>query len=642
MTFQPIKTVSLLALAIAGINSVHANNSAANTDGVQQLQTVVVTATRTEQLASETLAAVTVIDRQEIERLQAHDLADLIRRAPGISINRQGPLGSAASVSIRGGNSNHTLFLVDGQRISSMTLGSAELPPLDVNQIERIEIVRGPKASLYGADAVGGVIHVITRQGGSENGWQPTIKQSIGNRTTRETQVALDGKHDNFRMSVAAKYFTTDGISASFDNNGLNGDEDAFRSRSLTAAFGYQFDTGADVLLTHYDTRTNMEFDSDFYMTALPTEQPFNDTDTRTTTLRWIQPVTDYWTSTASLGRAKMISESRDKLNDLTFTAFNTERDQVSWQNDFRFATGKIDHVFTAGVDYYNETLDSTSFYFDEAGLPVTERDNTGYFVQNQMSSGRHQLILALRQDDHEGYGKNDTGSISYGYQLTDNLQIVGSYGTAFKAPTFNDLYWPAGMWTGGNPHLAPEKSENYEIGLKGSHYNVDWSFNLFDNKIEDLIEWAQVPGTWYYEPRNVDKSHIKGAEVELVTYVADWKIDFNTTYVDARYDGDDDHGNIMSYRPRLTANLDISRRFNQFEFGAEIQGQSSRYINRQNTDELQGHHLLNLRGQYDVNDQLSLQLKLTNVLDRDYTLVNGYNTEGFGAMLTAIYRPQF
>lgn len=628
-------SVAVLGLSVCGLSLADTSTSIPSE---QTLDTVIVTATRTEELASKTLAAVTVIDRQEIERLQAHDLIEVLRRTPGISYNRNGALGASSSVSIRGSNSNHTLFLIDGQRISSMTLGGAELPPIDINQIERIEIVRGPRASLYGADAVGGVIHIITRQGSDSEGWQPTFAQTIGNRKTRETQVSLDGRQDNFRASVSAKYFTTDGISSTTDKTGTNRDEDGFRSRSLSAALGYRFDNNADLLLTHYDTRTNSEFDD----TWNPGDQPYNDTDTRTTTLRWVQPVTSFWTSTLSLGRADMVSESRDDINRFTLSKFNTTRDQASWQNDFRFKTGAVDHVLTAGVDYYKEKLDSTSLYFDQYGLPVTKRDNIGYFIQDQLNLGRHSLILALRSDDHDGYGKNDTGSISYGYQLTDNLQVVGSYGTAFKAPTFNDLYWPASMWSGGNPHLEPERSENFEIGLKGSHYNVNWAVNVFDNKVEDLIEWAQVPGTWYYEPRNVDKAHIKGVELEMGTVLADWRIDFNTTYFDARYDGDTDHGNILSYRPRLTATLDVSRRFERFEFGAEWYGQSSRYIDRGNTGELQGYHLLNLRGQYDVSDEWTLQLKLTNVLDRDYAVANGYQTEGFGALLGVIYRPQF
>ncbi len=629
----PVALAAALAqVALAGDNST--NNTADST-----LDTVLVTATRTEETTAKTLAPVTVYTKEDIEQFQANSVPELLQRIPSVSFSNAGGPGSVSSMYLRGTNPSHTLFLIDGQRINSAMSGSNPLESLDINQIERIEIVRGPRSSLYGADAIGGVIQIFTKQG-SEAGVHPRISYGFGKNGTQQTTVSVNGAKDGFRGSASASYYDTNGIDSLIDDSGTNFDRDAYRNASTSASIGYRFDNGTDLSLSHYKSNSENEYDNGF----LPSTQPYTRSGLETTSFKWEQPViSELWKSTVQLGETKNNSEDFDDLNKSTFSKFNTRRESASWQNDFTFQTGAVSHVFTGGVDYYNDEITSTSILTDANGKRVKERDNLGTFMQEQMDIGKHQLVLGLRNDDNEQYNNNATGNVSYGYALRDDLRVVASYGTAFKAPTFNDLFWPVTPWSAGNPNLKPEKSVNYEIGLKGTPAFGTWAVNVFENNIDDLIEWAEVPpGSWFYTPSNVDKAEIQGVEFELTTAIQEWNVAFNASYIDARYDGKGaDHSNVLINRPRQNMNLDISRNFGAYEFGTELIAQSKRYSDRSNTIDEGGYGLVNLRAAYNISKEVKLQLKLTNVLDKQYQLNDRYNTEGFGYMATIVYTPE-
>ncbi|MEZ5435973.1 MAG: TonB-dependent receptor [Pseudomonadales bacterium] len=637
---HPITLKQALPLALfAAFTHTALAEEAPTSDADSTLDTVLITATRTEETVTKTLAPATVYTKDDIEQLQAHSVTELLQRIPGASINSNGGAGSVASVFLRGTNSSHTLFLIDGQRINSATLGTSPLESLDVNQIERIEIVRGPRSSLYGADAIGGVIQIFTKQGG-EAGLHPKISYGFGNHGTQQTTVSVNGAQDGFRGSFSGSYYDTDGIDALIDDNGTNFDNDAYRNTSTSASVGYRFDNDADISLSHYKSNSENEYDNGF----LPNTRPYSRSGLETTSFKWEQPViSDLWKSTVQLGETRNTYEDFDDLDRRTFSKFNTRRESASWQNDFTFKTGAVSHVLTGGVDYYNDEVNSTSPFTDATGKPVKERDNLGTFVQEQMEVGKHQLVLGLRNDDNEQYNNNATGNASYGYALRDDLRIIASYGTAFKAPTFNDLFWPITPWSAGNPNLKPEKSTNYEIGLKGTPAFGSWELNVFENNITDLIEWAEVPpGSWFYTPSNVDKAEIQGVEFALNTSIQEWNIVFNTSYIDARYDGKGaDHDNFLINRPRHTLNLDISRNFGAYEFGTEFVAQSKRYTDRSNQNVEGGNNLVNVRAAYNLTKEVKLQLKLTNLFDNQYRINDRYNTEGFGYMASIVYTPE-
>ncbi len=628
-------SITLLATLTQPVLADDDNTKAAD----NTLKTVLVTATRTEETAASTLAPATVYTQEDIEQFQANSVTELLRRIPSVSISTAGGQGSVASLFLRGTDSEHTLFLIDGQRINSATLGNSPLESLDINQIERIEIVRGPRSSLYGADAIGGVIQIFTKQGGKA-GLHPKISYGFGKNGTQETVLSVNGAKDGFRGSFSASHYGTNGIDYLIDDAGTNFDRDAYRNTTIGASLGYHFDNDADIQLSHYKSNSENEYDNGF----LPTAQPYSRSGLETTSFKWEQPIiSDIWKSTVQLGETRNTSEDFDDLNKATFSKFVTRRTSASWQNDFSFKTGAVNHVLTGGVDYYNDEVASTSTFTDATGKPVKERDNVGTFVQEQMEVGKHQLVLGLRNDNHEQYNNNATGNISYGYALRDDLRLIASYGTAFRAPTFNDLFWPITPWSAGNPSLKPEESTNYEIGLRGTPSWGTWSVNVFENNVDQLIEWAEVPaGSWFYTPSNVDKAEIQGVEFELATAIQEWNIAFNTSYIDARYDGKGaDHDNLLIYRPRTSMNLDVSRNWGAFEFGTEVIAQTKRYTDRGNNNVEGGYGLVNLRAGYNLTKEVKLQLKLTNLFDKEYHLNERYNTEGFGYMATITYTPE-
>lgn len=632
--FFILKKTFPLALAVVLTHAALADDKTASST----LETVLVTATRTEETTAKTLAPATVYTKEDIEQLQANSVTELLQRIPSVSFSNSGGSGSVSSLYLRGTNPSHVLFLIDGQRINNAMSGSNPVESLDVNQIERIEIVRGPRSSLYGADAIGGVIQIFTKQG-SEEGVHPKISYGFGKNGTQQTVVSVNGAKEGFRGSVSAAYYDTDGIDSLIDDSGLNGDRDAYRNTATSASLGYHFDNDADVSLSHYKSISENEYDNGFS----PNTQPYTRSALETTSFKWEQPViSNLWKSTVQLGETRNNSEDFDDLSN-TFSKFNTRRTSAGWQNDFTFQTGAVSHVLTGGMDYYNDEITSTSTLTDANGKPVKERDNLGTFVQEQMDVGKHQLVLGLRNDDNEQYHNNATGNASYGYALRDDLRIIASYGTAFKAPAFNDLFWPITPWSAGNPNLQPENSTHYEIGLKGTPAFGTWAVNVFENNIDNLIEWTEVPlGSWFYTPSNVDKAEIQGVEFEVATAIQEWNIAFNTSYIDARYDGKgDDHDNLLINRPRQSMHLDISRNFGAYEFGTEFIAQSQRYSDRSNSIDEGGYGLVNVRAAYNVSKEVTLQLKLTNLLDKQYQLNDRYNTEGFGYMATIVYTPE-
>lgn len=579
----------------------------------------VITASRTGH-SPVSIASSSLITRDEIERQQAGSVPELLQRLAGVSVTSNGGRGKSTSVSIRGTSDKHVLVLIDGVRVGSATSGSAALQSIPVEQIERIEIVRGPRSSLYGSEAMGGVIQIFTRRGGAE-GFKPYFSVGAGSRSSYSGSAGVAGSHGNgwFNLGVASE--STDGINArayrSRYPNSYEPDADGYRELSAQLRAGYRFDGGLELDGSWLQSENHSDFDSPSGRDA------YSDGSLQAISGRARFSPLAFWDVTLQAGHSEDLD---DRFQDGAFySRFDTRRDSLSWQNDFNFGEAQ---VLSLGMDYKKDRVDSSDDYAEDS------RYNKGYFVQYQAAFGRHGVQAGLRRDKDEFFGSHDTGSLGYSFDLSNALTLTAAYGTAYRAPTFNDLYYPFDGYNFGNPNLQPEESESYEIGIRGSHGWGEWSINAYENQIQDLIVWGA-------SPENVNVARIRGIETSVATVLAGWDVNANLTFMDPQDRSKKYHGHLLQHRAKRQFNLDLDRQFGAVGLGASLYAASERFDKANNFEStrMPGYALVDLRSEYRFDEAWRLQVKLSNLFDRDYETIQTYEQPGRAVYFTVRYQ---
>ncbi len=584
------------------------------------LEQQVVTATRTAQTAQQSLAAVTVLDRERIERSQAASLPELLKQVPGVSLANNGGPGKSTSLFMRGTESDHVLVMIDGIKIGSVSGGGAALQDLPLELIERIEVVRGPRSSLYGSEAIGGVIQIFTRKGQGQ-GVKPFFSAGYGTHDTYTGSAGVSGGDGRGWYSLGVSGSDTDGINVkSADTSGYERDADGYRNLSATLSAGYRFDNGLELDANLLQAKSHNDYDS--VNRARTSGFGANaDGESRVFGTRARFSPLEPWRVTLQAGRSE---DKSDAYQDGQFySRFDSRRDTLSWQNDVELAAG---HTLILGADHQRDEVNGTTAYAEDS------RDNDGYFAQYLGEVGRHDWQLSLRRDDNEQFGLHDTGNIGYGYALTDWLRATVSYGTAFKAPTFNELYFP----DYGNPALDAETSRSLEAGLAGQHGWGHWAVNAYRTVVDDLIAYdASI-----FAPANVQEARIRGVELVLGSQLLgwDWNANYSLLEPENRSAGAN-RGNELARRAKQLFNLDLDRRLGAFSVGASLHAEGQRYDDLANTRELSGYATLDLRGEYRITPEWRLQARVANLLDADYETAEGYNQPGQAAYLTVRYQ---
>ncbi|MCR8922504.1 TonB-dependent receptor [Dasania sp. GY-MA-18] len=609
---------TLLSLAVSAIAS---GAVVAAEQNHNKADDIIVTATRTQQSYAETLASVTVISREDIEKFQAQSVAELLAKAPGLSITSNGGRGASTGISLRGNQSDHTLFLIDGVRVGSATLGSTAVEYLDPELIERIEIVRGPKSSLYGSDALGGVINIITRQA---NANQPLlIKAAVGNHNTSEASASLGHKGENYQANLTASYVYTGGYDFTEDKTAPSDDDDAYRQRSLGFNGSY---TPIDTLtlgLSYQFNEAESEYDTNCFGFSC---SPYTDSKTESLNVSGSWQLHTAFNSSLSVGSSKDETETLYDEYGFSGGVFETEKTNIDWQNDIRVSDNAL---LTLGYDYLNEKVDGSTNYDED------ERDNHAVYAQLQFVQGAVSANLGARNDDNEQFGSHDTFNASLGYDIAADLKVVASYGQAFKAPTFNDLYYPFF----GNPTMVPEESESYELAFKGFADNYSWAVSAYQNDVENLIQYNSA----IFANDQIATATIKGIDASFETELMGWTVNTALTLLDTQ---DDATGNELARRPEQVINIDIDRSFDQWSVGASIYGASSRYNDAANSSKLNGYGTVALRGAYTIDPEWKLQLKVDNLFEKDYVLARGFSSgnylsSGLELLFSVVYTPE-
>ena len=603
LALVPMASASLLLLA-------------APVQATTQLGEVNITANRTARTVDDTLAAVSVITRQDIEKSQAKDLVQLLANQPGVITRSTGGLGKTATLILRGTATGHLLVLVDGMRIGSATLGQAAFQDIPLSQVERIEIVRGPRSQLYGSDAIGGVVQIFTRQGQAED-TQFDAELGYGSHNTLRGTVGVSGAADSTRYSLRLSHLSSDGFNAL---KGNNPDDDGYENRSVSASISHEFSAGTEVGFNILRTEGNNEYDSAWGIDNL------YDSDFVQQNLGVYvdSSINDWWDTRISANQGR--DETTNFTNGEEASNFDTERKQVSWQNDLMVGE---DSLLTLGVDFTRESVEGSSTY------SVSERDTTGFFAQYQTEVAGTDVELGIRHDDGDSFGDRNTYNVALGRQLTEAIRFMVSYGTAFKAPTFNDLYYEDPWGSNGNPDLEPEESKSLEIGFTGRHDSGDWSARLFRTDIDGLIQWVDT-GNYIYRPMNVNQAQIDGLELAASTQVMGWSLNASLTLLDPV---DKETGLLLIKRSKQSLSLDLSKRFGLNEVGARFHARSESYSDTANTKRAAGYGTVDLFASRALGDNWVLRGQITNLLDRDYEETPGYNTGGRELFVSVSYQ---
>ncbi len=585
------------------------------------LDQIIVTASRTAQTQDATLAPVTVITREEIERLQPASLQALLGTTPGMAISNNGGPGKVTGLYLRGTNADQVLVLIDGIRVGSATAGTTPIQHIPLDQIQRIEIVRGPFSSLYGSEAIGGVIQIFLRH--APGTFTPNASAGVGSYHHWDAGAGFSAAGDKGWISMQANHDQTKGINscrvgaaevfaACFADQP---DRDGYRNSSLTVHGAYRFNEqwSADGLAMR--TQGTNQYDG-----------TFSDSDDFATQV--VGGQLHYRPSKrlkVSLRLGSSADLDEDFLAGTYVDHFDTRRLLGSLQADLALGGGLV----TGGVDWQRESIASNYVF------AVDSRTNRGLFAQYQRTFGAQSLQANVRHDDNSQFGGKTTGSVLWGWDFADNLRLTASWGTAFRAPTFNDLYYPGF----GNADLRPESSRNLEIGVRGTPAWGHWSLAVYRNDIRDMISFDAAIGL----PGNIDRARITGLEGVVGGKLAGWDVRASATLLDARDDaaGGLYEGNQLPRRPRRSARLDVDRSFGRVSFGAGMQFNARTWDGIANRHPLGGYTLVNLRAGWRFARDWQLQLALNNAFDKDYETAWYYNQPGRNFMLTLRWRPQ-
>ena len=570
------------------------------------LDPVVVTAARNPQSIADLVADVTVIDADEIARSGAASLAQMLMRQPGVEVVQNGGPGATSGVFVRGANRGQTVVLLDGLRLESSTMGAASLEAIPLDQVERIEILRGPASSLYGADAIGGVIQVFTRRGAAA--LAANASASYGTHETAAGSAGVSGAAGPVRYAVQAGGRRSDGFTAITNpaNFSWNPDRDGYEIASASASASVDWAKDQRAGASYLRSRLDSQFDGG----------PGFDDRTITVIEAWQvesrNRIASAWQWTISAGRSSDESTSRTGFGEF---AFRTRDSQLRWQHDIALAAGDLSVAYERREERLGEA----------AGFAVTARDTDALIAVYRLAHGAHALQANLRHDDSSQFDARTTGTLAWGWRFAPGWRVTASAGTAFKAPTFNDLYYPGYS----NPDLDVETARNVEAGVAWSGTaggaRVEVRATGWHNRVESLIVF-QCDASYACAPQNVDRATLKGV---MLAADATWPATAVRASLDLQSPEDDATGHLLPRRARAHGAVSVAHRIGAVALSAQVVASSKRYDDAANTRAMAGYAIVNLSADWTVGRGVTLFVRGENVLDRDYELAADYATGG-------------
>jgi vitamin B12 transporter len=566
------------------------------------LDTITVSGTREDVSLGDTLQDVTVIDRATIEAHAGASLESLLAEQAGIQVSTSGGIGSVSSVFVRGTDSHSTLLLIDGMRYGSATSGTPTFYNLPLEQIDHIEIVRGPMSAVYGADAAGGVIQVFTRRG--QPGMQLSGSATLGSEAYGALDAGVRGGGGQLDYAFEGGERRTDGYRYTNPHAGYyyNPNDDGFRQTSGSVNLGYGLAPGWSVRLQGLDSKGDVQ-SADGFDPSRPALTARSRVDTATGSLALQGAVAADWSSTLRYGA------SRDGYNtDVAVSGtyrFSTLQHSVDWQNNFTTPLGTV----LAAVEQLRQSVSD-----DGVAFTVNKRTVTGVQLGLNGTAGPHSWQANVRDDGNSQFGHQVTGAAAYGYELTPQWRLGASSGTSFIAPSFDDLYYPGYS----NPLLRPQHGQSNELSVRWTSATQQARLAFYENRFHDLIAYA-ASGVAF----NVAQSRIRGASLEYDTHLGPVTLGSTLDVMDPR---DLTDGTQLPRRARNNLVLKADWQFaSAWSAGTLLRAAGQRYDDAANLQAIGGYGLLSAHCDWHMNRDWSLVLRVDNLTDHEVQPAYGY-----------------
>ncbi|MEO7576871.1 MAG: TonB-dependent receptor [Massilia sp.] len=573
---------------------------------------VFVTATRAAQDSGDVLADYTLIDAEEIARSSHQSVIDLLQRQRGIEVVRNGGAGSAATVSIRGANANQSIVLVDGVRIGSSTQGTANWSALPLASIDHIEIIYGPLSTMYGADALGGVVQIFTRRGAGPARVAAFV--GAGADATRTVESSVSGGAGSLNYAIAAAYTEAEGFSSTTPkSSSYNADDDGYAKQSASARLAYTLAPGHEVGASALHSRLDGQYDAGASSYDARVMQRLDNL-----ALFANNRIAPTWNSHVQLTRAADKSGTDSSAAASGKSQINTVQQGLSWQNDLSF-----------GVDMLQLLLERRVEKVLSSSTPALtgERATNSVAASYQLKRGAHLATISARNDKSTVYGEQATGALAYGYRISRSLRASASAGTSFRAPTFNELYFP----NFGVATNKPEHGRNAELALAFDNGVAQLGATVYRNRVSDLLVTATPcpfsPKTYTSGcAYNVDRALLEGVSLNGRTQWSAFSLSTSLDWQDPR---DDTTGKALNRRAKRHATVKLDYVTGPLTLGADMQASSARFDDAANRNTLGGYTLFNLYGAWRFAPDWSAQLRVDNVGDKRYELARNYATAG-------------
>lgn len=626
----------LLPLSVAAIAVLCGISSLASASANNKSDELVVSANRFEQPISSILAPVTVVTREEIDRWQSNTVIDVLRRLPGVDVAQNGGMGQQSSLFIRGTESRHVLVLIDGIRLNQAGIsGSSDMSQIPISLVQKIEYIRGARSAVYGSDAVGGVVNIITRRDNDGT----TLNAGIGSHGYQNYNGSTQQKiGENTTVTAAAAYTHTTGFDV--EARGSTGgypqpDKDGFLNKTLWLGVEHQLssEVSAYARAYGYDNRTSYDTSEflgvrvdtrKFYSRTYETGVKYHKDKYSTSLLGSYSYVKDYNFDPrqGQYGESSNLDESKQ---------YN-----IQWGNNYQLDKGNI----SAGIDYQRQSIEPNGY----AMISKKETmNNTGLYL-----TGQHALIdsviaeASVRADHHSEFNWHSSWQSGLSWEFYEGYKLIGSYATAYKAPNLSQLYaYSSSSWgtTKGNPDLKPEESKQWEIGLEGTTGPLFWQINAYRNDIDNLI--AYKSGALFDTYENIGKAEIKGIEWNGEIETGIFKHQLTYQYIDPR---NKDTNEVLARRAKQQVKYQLDWPIYMIDMGLTYQYIGSRYDTAYYDNgtsqrlKLGGVSLWDITAAYPITSHLTIRGKIANMFDKDYETAYGYRTAGREYFLTGSY----
>ncbi len=602
-----------------------------NEDGTE-LEEIVVTATRIPTPLADTLPSTAIITAEDIERLKPQDFGELLGRKSGIGFRDSGGRGSSGGLFVRGTATKHVLVLINGMRISSAANGATAIENIPLESIERIEIVKGPMSGVYGSDAIGGVIQIFTKQNFEGESFA-TVNSTLGSNGLRKYSGRAGYGDAMYSVSASLSTESTDGIDRTEKKTKGNEDEDGFEQTASDFSLTTIFQDSAIFKFNHLKSLVRVEYDG---CTESSTNNCFHRNRLESTSLNLEYDHSDALNIVGTVGIAKDFSTTFENKR----TYINTRKADSSFQGNLIVDS---QNQVSIGVDYQKDRVSATDAY------EKNERTNKGFFTMWQYQGDRSSSVLNARHDKDSLYGSLSNYSMQQSFDITERSRIVASYGTAFKAPTFNDLYWPLRQLefgdttyiTEGNPDVKPEESKSFELSFKVEIDETLLQFNAYQTKITNLIAWERElisVGVERTTPSNINDATLEGIEFEITKKWDDYLFSTNLDYLDAK---DDESGSFLEDRARASGSIELGKQIGNIYVGIDAFAEHGRHDRGK---KLPGYALWGLHANYKNSESLLISGKVDNLFDKEYVTNvaganNNYQNEGRTVQISVEYK---